>query len=577
MFKIEGLKLICDDNKERLLNFNKEISYVYAPNSKGKTLLCDCIDYALGAGDKILMNPAMKGIQAIEMTLSVNESNLFLLRERDNFYFKKDLNSTYIQINKEIYDKKITSALLNGDDSEVVAFNEVFDRAISHRTMSFMNFLDQKGMGNLKYIFTKAPTEKFRWYYKDIINYIFNNSNIKEIVAKTKELKILLKKSQEIDKKECEYKIQRDLLFNELKKLDIHVESIAEARERLMEFKNSYNRPESTQKEKDLKFLLIASQSLAEEIKVQQCYCKQGKLIVSREKGIEKLVNTFSDIIKDNDTLKEYANPIVLLLREVKMKTDTFTSIDINETIHKLTKEKQIIDNQIETLKANLIRLSYEETERSISISEQLLQEIQCYGEIEDAKEIKEKIKKLKTEIDFLKKQFDTSKQTVICQNITNNYMSMRETCSFVSEDMQKGLEIVFDAKQVQLYAQIIEKISLENGEEYENKTQFLPGSMARQTTWQILCYLEVISYTLKNVSGLPLLPLVVFDNISMPYDVNIGKNNYKSIYTFIKEYAHKNGIQVIITSNIKVQEVGENDQIDISDGLNPKYNTNID
>ena len=344
-----------------------------------------------------------------------------------------------------------------------------------------------------------------------------------------------------------------------------------------MEFKDSYNRPESTQKEKDLKFLLIASQSLAEEIKVQQCYCKQGKLIVSREKSIEKLINTFSSIIKNNDALKEYANPIVLLLREAKMKTDTFTSIDINETIHKLTKEKQIIDNQIEALKANLIKLSYEETERSISISEQLLQEIQCYGEIEDAGEIKEKIKKLKTEIDFLKKQFDTSKQTVICKNITNNYMSMRETCSFVSEDMQKGLEIVFDAKQVQLYAQIIEKISLENGEEYENKTQFLPGSMARQTTWQILCYLEVISYTLKNVSGLPLLPLVVFDNISMPYDVNIGKNNYKSIYTFIKEYAHENGIQVIITSNIKVQEVGGNDQIDISDGLNPQYNTNID
>ena len=106
MFKIESLKLICDDNKERLLNFNKEISYVYAPNSKGKTLLCDCIDYALGAGDKILINPAMKGIQAIEIVLSVNESKLFLLRERDNFYFKKDLNSTYIPINKEIYDKK---------------------------------------------------------------------------------------------------------------------------------------------------------------------------------------------------------------------------------------------------------------------------------------------------------------------------------------------------------------------------------------------------------------------------------------------------------------------------------------
>ena len=574
MFKIESIRLICDGEKERFLDFSNVVSYVYAPNSKGKTLLCECIDYALGSGDRVLQNPAMKGVQAIETVLLMNDSRLYLLREENSFYFKKDKTSTYIQINKDIYDEKITSALLNGDDSEVLGFNEVFDRSISHRAMSFMNFLDQKGMGDLKYVFTKAPTEKFRWYYKDIMNYIFNNSNAREIVAKTKQLKLLDKKYQELEKKEREYAIQRDLLFNELKKLGICVESISEAKERLNEFKNNYTRPKTSVKEKDLKFLLVASQSLAEEIKVQQCYSEQGKLIISREKSIEKLLNTFIKIVKNNNNLQEYTKPITALLTDAKMKVDTFASIDINETIRKLIKEKQKIDKQIELLKNQLIKLNYEDTEKSIALSVELLKQIESYGEIEDIEQIRKKIKVLKDEIDSLKKQFDKSKQKIISQSITENYKSLKDTCSFVSEDLDKGLEIVFDAKQVQLYAQIIEKITLENGEEYENKTQFVPGSMARQTSWQILCYLEVLSYTLNNVPGLPLLPLIVFDNISMPYDINVGKNNYKSIYSFIRQFAQEKGIQVILTSNIKVQEVGDVEQIDISDGLNPVYKT---
>ena len=80
------------------------------------------------------------------------------------------------------------------------------------------------------------------------------------------------------------------------------------------------------------------------------------------------------------------------------------------------------------------------------------------------------------------------------------------------------------------------------------------------------------MDYTLKIHRSLPLMPLLVLDNISMPFDVNTGKNNYAGIYSFIKQFAEENGIQIILTSNIPASEVGEQNQIDLSDGLNPIY-----
>ena len=185
MFKLESIKLNCVGGNHRFIPFDKNVSYIYAPNSKGKSLLCDCIDFALGASGNIFSKKGMENIEGIETVIETEYEKLYLLRSinpngEQSYFFKKENSSEYIQINKDSYNEKITSMLLNGDDREVLAFKEVFDMQISHRAMMFFNFLDQKGMGNLKYIFTKAKSDKYWWYYKDIINYIFNNQNIKK-------------------------------------------------------------------------------------------------------------------------------------------------------------------------------------------------------------------------------------------------------------------------------------------------------------------------------------------------------------------------------------------------------------
>ncbi len=578
MFKIENITLNCLGGKKRFIQFENNVSYVFAPNSKGKSLLCECIDFVLGSSDNIFNKNGMQKVESIEAVIKTDSGFLFFMRCKsvsgsiDDFY-KKDENASYIQINKDLYDEKITTALLNGNDNEVVSFEEVFDRRISHRATSFLNFLDQTGMGNLKYIYTKSNSDKYRWYYKDIFNFIFNNSNIKKIVQKTRELKEKEKRLKIYRQREAKFSIQRDLLFSELQKLNINVGTITEAREALKNFELNYSRPELHSKEKDLKFLLMASQSLAEEIKVQECFNGQGKLLISRQKNIEKLLSIFQEIIEGNESFKEYITPIERILKEAKNKTDTFSTIDINQTIKKLVHEKRDIDFQIQQLNSEMIKLNYKEVEDSIAICKKLLLEIDKFGEFVDLQKLSDEIIRIRQELDDLRKKFDTASQNYISKEVTGNYNLMEETCSFVAEDFaNNGFKIVFDAKSISLYGEIVEELKLGNGEIKQFSVQYNPGSMARQTTWQILCYLSIMKFALTRFSGLPVIPLLVFDNISMPYDVKDGTNNYNSVYNLIKEYADKNNIQVVLTSNVPAIDVGEKQFINIAYGLNPAF-----
>lgn len=574
MFKLESLQLNCANNNRKFVEFKNNTAYIFAPNSKGKTLLCECIDFALGGSEDIFNKPAMKGVYSIEIIIRANPADkLYFLRDKDgSFYYKKGDDSTYRQFNRDLYNEMLTSLLLNGEDSEVIGFNEVFDRQLSHRSMAFLNFLDQKGMGDLKYIFSKANSDKYRWYYKDIINYIFNYEKIRQIVFLTKELKNKILQYNNLKQRIDKFTVKRDLLFAELKILGIQVETIEEAKEALFKFEKNYTRPDTTAKEKDLNFLLVASQSLSEEIKVQQCFSEQGKMLVSRQKNIQKLLNFFMTIIKESDELKEYVSPIIDLILEAKTKSDTFSSLDISETIKKLQAEKLKVDQQLYMLQEQLVKLDYKDTEKSIGIAKQMLIDIDSYGEIGNINQLEMEISELKNKIDLLKKSFDTSKQDIVNLSINSSYKSLQDKCTFISEDLIKGGEIVFDAKLTQLYGYLDEEIELINGEKEKHKIQYIPGSMARQTIWQILCYLHVMDYTLKTHTGLPLMPLLVLDNISMPFDVNIGKNNYAGVYDFIKQFAEDNGIQIILTSNIPAAEVDEQNPIDLSSGLNPVY-----
>lgn len=187
-----------------------------------------------------------------------------------------------------------------------------------------------------------------------------------------------------------------------------------------------------------------------------------------------------------------------------------------------------------------------------------MIEKIEHIGPLLDLSIMRKEIENLKSELEDLRKSFDASASIKVGENITRIYRMLKNECNFADEDLLKDdFKIIFDAKTVQLYGQISERISLIDGSEITLPSQYNPGSMARQTTWQVLGYLLIMDYILKNFSGLPLMPLLVLDNISMPYDIRHSKNNYAAVFKLIKSFAYENNIQLIITSNIACYDIG--------------------
>ena len=583
MFKFESITINGINGKQRFISFDNAISYIYAPNTRGKSLLCKCIDFMLGADSRdkkenVFNLSGMRNVQSIEAVLTFAQGKLMLMRtvdEQGNIfsYYKTDADSEYLLVNDELYKEKITANLIDGDFNEIERFSEIHNWGMSHRTLGFFNFLDQNSMGNIKYIFSRANLEKHIWQYKDIILYIINHEYCERLVKLNLDLKKCESQLKHDNLKEERLSIHKQLLFDELKKIGINVKDFEDAKNALINFKNNYDRPNLSIKEKDLNFLYIASHSLAEEIKIVDGLCVQSTKIAQRQKQISLLLNIFKEVIAGNDKYLEYTTSINSILSEIKEKKNTFSAIDFVKTKDSLLKEKQKIDQQINILENQLIKLSYIDVEKSITISGDLIALIENIGEIKNTVELKKRIDNLKLQINELKHSFDCADQEIIGDEITSLYESLRDVCYFVDDDYKHdGFKIEFDARKVELYGSIIETIKLSNGKVNKSKTQYNPGSMARQTTWQLLGYLTLMNYSLNHVKGLPLLPMLVLDNISMPYDIEKSANNYKWVYKLVKEYAINHGIQLIVTSNVHASDIDEDNEYDLSCGLNPAY-----
>lgn len=76
-------------------------------------------------------------------------------------------------------------------------YNKVFDEHPSFRSFNFLNYIEEKGLGDLSTVFTKAKELKHNIRIRNIMNFFFNFENIEQIYEK--EL-LLDAKSKELEK-----------------------------------------------------------------------------------------------------------------------------------------------------------------------------------------------------------------------------------------------------------------------------------------------------------------------------------------------------------------------------------------
>ena len=142
-------------------------------------------------------------------------------------------------------------------------------------------------------------------------------------------------------------------------------------------------------------------------------------------------------------------------------------------------------------------------------------------------------------------------------------YAELKEGIGFVSEDFRQcNFKMSFNPLNISISGQ---KTKDRDSNEI---VSYNPGSMARETTWQVLAYMAIFQILKENFGKLPVIPVLFIDGLNQPFD---DTESYSNLYQFLKNKALSLGIQLFITSTRDGSEIGIEDQIKLT-GFNKSH-----
>ena len=557
MFKIDMIRF--NHNGETQEYKFSEHCFVYGKNTRGKTALTIAIDYILGSSDKLTYQ-GLDNIDSIEALLKNDKTSLWIKRtvKESGYFYKRTEESEYSEISSDTYKDNICLILTDIRNNRFIEiYNKVFDEHPSFRSFNFLNYIEEKGLGDLSTVFTKAKELKHNIRIRNIMNFFFNFENIEQIYEK--EL-LLDSKNRELDKLSSGYqeynrsKAEQKKIFKELQ-LD-YTGKYATDYKTFCDFRDSYVRKTKT-KSKDLVYLSQASFSLAEEIKIYNFMKNQSNNMVTRKERIKRLLSIINDIVNDEPEYESYTNFIKDTIRTLDEENVILSLSDYNKAIRDIEKEKQQLDNQIEVLKATSEKLSYEDAMKKVGLLEHLFIVLKEEVDIVKYSNLSQEVDKLKKEIKELKASFNQKKIKDFNNRLTENYLGNDLDIKHLQDDAKEdGFSLEFDPFRLCLFAK--HKVG-------ENIVNYMPGSMARQTHIQMLVYLTMFEYLKENFMGFIYMPLLVIDSANQP----MGVDSFEKVYPVIIDMADRIGIQTIFMSKDKIGGIEDKDFIDISEGLN--------
>lgn len=557
MFKIDIINIIHGQEKQ-VYKFSDN-TFVYGPNTVGKTAMVNLIDFALGRSEGLTYD-GLDNIDAVEMKLMNGKTVLWIKRTYKNeYYYKRTDSSDYTVVTGEVYKNNISNILNDTIDVHMLdVYKTVFDENPSFRTFSFINFLDEKGAGDLTTIFTRSKEQNHIFRIRNIMDFLFNYENIEKIYEKEIELANINTQISELNSDYSVYTSYRNKLVSIFKKLDlIYVDDVLENKKTYLHFKNEFERKPKANS-KDLVYLSKVSFGLAEEIKLYSYVNSQTNNSMTRNKKIQNLLSVFKTILADNPQYNEYVNVIEKKLNEIKSEQLIFSVTDYAASVEKLKNEKNKIDMQLTELKSKAVQLDYDETEKLLNILESCFDVLEGDYSFSKKAILEDTQKRLKAEIKTLKNSFNKENVNYFNKIINTIYTDNNMDIKHLNEDrVTKEFRILMDPLRLALYMQ---RRNEDDAIEIYN-----PGSLARQTHIQIAVYFAMVKYIKERFKGLIYMPLLVIDSA----DQCMTSESAKLLYQDIIKRASELEIQTIFLSKDKLIDIHSADCIDISSGLN--------
>lgn len=229
------------------------------------------------------------------------------------------------------------------------------------------------------------------------------------------------------------------------------------------------------------------------------------------------------DLIKENDDFDYLVEPLKNLLTNIE-NTIAFSKYVISDnTIKELKKQKEKLRIEIRRNDSRFKIYTLEDKSKSIALIEDYLS-TDVHSLDEEIKAKKKRIREIREELKALQASDDSKKIREISEYITNLYYSAKEISSVVEDDMnQEGFKIQYFKRGNILQPVVTKVIEADNNMDEKKEVNYYIGSMARHTLIQLCGYLAFLNLLLKD-KRYPLIPILVIDHISKPFDEKNSK-----------------------------------------------------
>ncbi|CAI3539578.1 MAG: hypothetical protein KIC47_03405 [Clostridium sp.] len=568
MFKIIKLTMFSVENKQYTYEFECGINYFKGTNSSGKTEFYNFIDFMFGSSKNLNNIPWYKGtLKKATMLFQLDNIRYIITRNssgNENYLYYEDEEESEVLELRE-YKEKL-NAIFAKDEQELRNIRDFTEEELTYRAFTMFNFLGEKGQGATYNFLDKCRDIKYSVKLTPILNFIFNN-HLEEIFNLQKELELLLDDIKQLESSSAKFEFICMQVNKNLKILGCNYWYNGKNASNVIECVNKMKNMQDIEKgkpQRNIADLEVMYSNICDQIKIYENRISDQKQFQKENNNRKILMDSLDEIIKENKNYEYLVNPLIKLTAELN-NTISFSKYIISDnTVKELKKQR---DNLKEEIKRNDSRFkcySLEEKAKAISLIEEYLSEEikDCNDEI---KEKRKRIREIKLRLKNLQNYDNTEKINKLSDEITKLYTAAKDISALVEEDVSKqDFKIQYIKKGNVLQPMFSEIVTDENGLENKEEKIYHTGSMARHTLIQLCGYLGFLKLLLSE-KRYPLIPILVIDHISKPFD----DENRKAIGKVIKAF-YKN----VVESDLQIF-MFDDEEYDVLD-LKPNHFENL-
>lgn len=549
MFKIEELVLYSTDNEEYTYKFSNGINYYRGENDKGKTEFYNFLDYMLGSSKSLDLSKAwFKKLEKASLKINSNDVHYIFTRTKErecNFFKYVDSEEPEERITYRIYKDRINSILgANKEDSSNI--KEFTGEDYSYRVFTMFNFLGETGQGVTNDFLDKCSDIEYKIKLQSLLDLIFNK-NLPEILSLEKELETLLAEIKKLEKNEFKSEYINEQINNNINILGLNIIYNGYNKEKVLEKLEEAKNLHSIQKKNlgDIVELEYLFNHINEQIKVYDASSTNLKQMQLADKNRENLLRNLKTIISDNSEFEYLVNPLVDLIKDVDNSASLTNYLITDKTISELTKKRTALKKEIEKYKHYSTLYNLNEKEKACALLENYLNEDTVTFSMEQLKAKRTRVSEIRKTLRELKKSQDYKKINDLSTEITEIYKKAKSSNLVKADSSVDGFKITYIKSGNILQPQKHETIKDKNNKDKIIHVDYSLGSMARQTLIQLSGYIGFLNMLL-NENKYPLVPLLVIDHISKPFDTN-NKKGIGEILNYAVSLIGENNIQIII------------------------------